>query len=121
MVQQCRQQQEPTEANPAFTPNRSRNPRRLRRGGCQPTDDQLIAERIERLEIRAFGCLLEELAERCHVVSSEQQKIIGCLDDLTLSCLNENILLRPDFDEITRFLQGLMREYEVITAPQAFA
>ena len=35
MVQQCRQQQEPTEANPAFTPNRSRNPRRLRRGGCQ--------------------------------------------------------------------------------------
>lgn len=86
-----------------------------------PTDDQLIAERIERLEIRAFGCLLEELAERCHVVSSEQQKIIGCLDDLTLSCLNENILLRPDFDEITRFLQGLMREFEVITAPQAFA
>lgn len=86
-----------------------------------PTDDQLIAERIERLEIRAFGCLLEELAERCHVVSSEQQKIIGCLDDLTLSCLNENILLRPDFDEITRFLHGLMREYEVITAPQAFA
>ncbi|WP_412504060.1 hypothetical protein [Shewanella indica] len=34
-AQQCRQQQEPTEASPAFAPNRSRNPRRLRRGGCQ--------------------------------------------------------------------------------------
>ena len=34
-MQQCRQQQEPTEASPAFAPNRSRNPRRLRRGGCQ--------------------------------------------------------------------------------------
>ncbi len=35
VVQQCRQQQEPTEASQAFTPNRRRNPRRLRRGGCQ--------------------------------------------------------------------------------------
>ena len=35
MVQQSRQQQEPTEASQAFTPNRRRNPRRLRRGGCQ--------------------------------------------------------------------------------------
>jgi hypothetical protein len=34
VVQQCRQQQEPTEASRAFTINRSRNPR-LRRGGCQ--------------------------------------------------------------------------------------
>ena len=34
-MQQCRQQQEPTEASPAFAPNHSRNPRRLRRGGCQ--------------------------------------------------------------------------------------
>ena len=38
MVQQCRQQQEPTEASQAFTPNRRRNPRRKRRGGCQVSD-----------------------------------------------------------------------------------
>ncbi|MGI2150627.1 GIY-YIG nuclease family protein [Shewanella baltica] len=42
-MQQCRQQQEPTEASPAFAPNRSRNPRRLRRGGCQAYSSSVYA------------------------------------------------------------------------------
>ena len=43
-----RQQQEPTEASPAFTPNRSRNPRRLRRGGCQQAREEKDAGRANR-------------------------------------------------------------------------
>ena len=52
MVQQCRQQQEPTEASQAFTPNRRRNPRRLRRGGCQQRGKQLLLD-LEEAEAEA--------------------------------------------------------------------
>ena len=76
------------------------------------TENRTIADKLECLEVRAFGCLLEELTERCHVVSPEQQKVIGCLDALALACLNEMHFLRPDFDEITRFLQNALSECE---------
>ncbi len=83
------------------------------------TKDRTIADKLECLEVRAFGCLLEELTGRCHVVSPELRKVICRLNDLTAACLSEEHSLRPDFDEITRFLCGVIRDSELLTTALA--
>jgi Protein tyrosine and serine/threonine kinase/Leucine rich repeat len=67
------------------------------------SDDGLA---LERIEVRAFGCLLEELATRCNAES-------GGLDALTsvvalqMRCLNPDVLARPRFAEIRRELERI--------------
>lgn len=57
--------------------------------------------RFERLEVRAFGCLLGELLERC-------EPHAGALDALAAACMNEDVDARPSFDEITAALAARM-------------
>lgn len=52
---------------------------------------------LERLEVRAFGCLLEELAERCEGEAAE-------LHAMARRCLSPRPGERPLFAEITRDL-----------------
>jgi hypothetical protein len=57
--------------------------------------DQSSAEALQRLEVRAFGCLLEELIERCELAS-----VHPGLCALQARCLSESPAERPLFDEI---------------------
>ena len=46
---------------------RSRQIMTNRRHTCHDIDDRALALALERIEVRAFGCLLEELAQRAAV------------------------------------------------------
>lgn len=64
------------------------------------TDDRVLADGLQRLEVRAFGCLLEELLERCNASTDNTAKLI-LLHDLKSACLSDDSACRPLFDEIT--------------------
>lgn len=63
---------------------------------CYDGADRERAARLERLEVRAFGCLLEELLARCH----PNDEALGALHSLAEECLLEAVLQRPSFAEI---------------------
>lgn len=53
---------------------------------------------FEKLEVRAFGCLLEDMLDRC---SQKQTKEYKSLDKLRESCMSEDVDSRPLFSEMT--------------------
>uniref|UniRef100_UPI003BA19752 leucine-rich repeat-containing protein kinase family protein n=1 Tax=Aeromonas jandaei TaxID=650 RepID=UPI003BA19752 len=61
-----------------------------------------LAQGLERLEVRAFGCLLEELLARCD--SDVDKAQLADLHQLTAACLSELHGERPAFVEIGRQL-----------------
>jgi serine/threonine protein kinase len=69
-------------------------------------DDAPTAIALQRLEVRAYGCLLEELLERCN---ERDQHAPGAATLIALRdrCLNEDIDSRPLFDEIAALLLPL--------------
>jgi len=71
-------------------------------------DDSAIADGLERLEVRAFGCLLEELLERCNS-SPNDNRVLSLLNDLKSACLSDESKQRPFFDEITDLLIEAVR------------
>ena len=70
------------------------------------TDDRNFRFALQRLEVRAYGCLLEELIDRCDLVAA-QADIAAKLVALKENCLSEEIDSRPLFDEITAVLRQL--------------
>ncbi|UJR16787.1 hypothetical protein I4U23_003686 [Adineta vaga] len=54
---------------------------------------------IERVEVRAFGCLLEELLERMDPNESNE-KLITAMDQLKEDCMKSEVLQRPNFNDI---------------------
>jgi hypothetical protein len=82
------------------------------------SDDQPLAHSLQRLEVRAFGCLLEELHERCDAPESARG-VMETLMDLKNSCLSEEIEYRPLFEEIVRILSELRdSDQETIASTQ---
>ncbi|HZZ09684.1 MAG TPA: leucine-rich repeat-containing protein kinase family protein [Paraburkholderia sp.] len=69
-------------------------------------DPASIAHALQRLEVRAFGCLLEELVARCDSLQAEPD-IMATLVQLTAACLSEEIASRPLFDEIAHRLSAV--------------
>jgi len=69
--------------------------------------DRSIGLALQRLEVRAYGCLLEELLERCDWPEASAN-IRALLVELKDNCLSEVIDSRPLFDEITACLLALM-------------
>jgi hypothetical protein len=61
---------------------------------------------LQRLEVRAYGCLLEELLERCDWLDSHSD-ISAALVELKDNCLSEAIENRPLFDDIAARLLAL--------------
>jgi hypothetical protein len=59
---------------------------------------------FEALEVRAFGCLLGELLERC---DSEQDWRLAVLQALQLRCVWPVAASRPRFAELVAELAGL--------------
>jgi len=69
-------------------------------------DDVLTSEGLEKIEVRAFGCVLEELIDRCES-SPEEINTLTMLINLKVSCLTEESQDRPFFDEICVLLNEL--------------
>ena len=59
---------------------------------------------LERLEVRAFGCLLEELMAHCDLPAS----LYEALSELTDECLREAPAARPDFAKVHDRLQQIV-------------
>ncbi|CAN7191485.1 leucine-rich repeat-containing protein kinase family protein [Pseudoduganella sp. LjRoot289] len=59
------------------------------------------ARALQALEVRAFGCLLEELLERC------DRPVPAELSALQAACWHADAAARPLFDDIERRLSGL--------------
>ncbi len=69
-------------------------------------DKGAVAQGLQRLEVRAFGCLMEELMDRCRV-SRDEARRLALLEELKSACLSEQIELRPLFDAIDLSLQSI--------------
>lgn len=57
--------------------------------------------KLQRLDVRAFGCLLEELTERCDDL---QEEVRVELETLAFDCQHRDIMARPTFDKICHIL-----------------
>jgi Protein tyrosine and serine/threonine kinase len=72
-----------------------------------PQQDIKLALGLQRLEVRAYACLLEELLDRCDA-SSEVQDIVDALRELQFSCAQPQVDARPLFIEIRAELSLLL-------------
>ena len=63
--------------------------------------DRKTAEALERLEVRAYGCLLEELLERVEGAGGEAVQLLAEMRD---RCLQPGTVNRPSFVEIEKTL-----------------
>jgi hypothetical protein len=72
-------------------------------------DDPATRIALQRLEVRAYGCLLEELLERCDELDAHAPTA-ATLIALKDRCLNDDIDSRPLFDEIAARLLALKGE-----------
>nr|MBL8411862.1 protein kinase [Dechloromonas sp.] len=68
-----------------------------------PLDQKILADRLQRIEIRAFGCLLEELIAHCDPDSPPGVQR-DRLSALKAACLQTNVLGRPNFETVTQSL-----------------
>ncbi len=75
-------------------------------GAASFVADEAQAHALQRIEVRAFGCLLEELLERC-TQSPESRASIEALWELQRQCGLAEIEARPLFTEVRHILAGL--------------
>ncbi|PXX03327.1 serine/threonine protein kinase [Paraburkholderia tropica] len=66
--------------------------------------DESLAQSLERIEVRAFGCLLEELASR---LVGEAGELAAAFQALVTDCLAASVEHRPSFDEVVERLAPL--------------
>lgn len=70
-----------------------------------PGDAQ--AHALQRIEVRAYGCLLEELIALC-VAPASSRPVLAELSALKAACLDDRAAGRPLFDEIESTLSGMV-------------
>jgi hypothetical protein len=71
--------------------------------------DQIANVALERLEVRAFGCLLEDLLNHCELSDDAAAKLIfDLLDKLKQDCLAQIPIDRPVFGEIGKALAEII-------------
>ncbi len=71
-----------------------------------PPGDPALAPALERIEVRAFSCLLGELLERCAQPADRAR--IETASALQAACAGEKPAARPSFADIVRTLAGLV-------------
>jgi Protein tyrosine and serine/threonine kinase/Leucine rich repeat len=72
-------------------------------------DDKITSAALEKLEIRAFGCLLEDLLNRCELPDDKAEKLmLDRLDRLKQACLQSMSVNRPLFREICETLAEII-------------
>lgn len=66
-----------------------------------------VAPSLERLEVRAYGCLLEDLLN--HIDSTDAElPIVKDFTQLKDECMQAEVMKRPGFDEISKRIQALV-------------
>ncbi|MBB3176955.1 leucine-rich repeat-containing protein kinase family protein [Variovorax sp. Sphag1AA] len=70
-----------------------------------PRDDEATSRTLERIEARAFGCLLEELLAHCEPAAEDEARH-KLLTQLQVRCMDANIAARPAFSEIASLLSA---------------
>ncbi|MBU0631977.1 leucine-rich repeat-containing serine/threonine-protein kinase [bacterium] len=55
-------------------------------------------KKFEKIEVRAFGCLVDDLLQNCR---DKETSLYKSLVNLSQRCMNENVKQRPLFSEIT--------------------
>jgi hypothetical protein len=71
-----------------------------------PNQSPAIAQALEWIEARAFGCLLEDLLDRCVLDMDDlQTELYDRLRGLQQDCMNPNPSLRPAFNKICDVLE----------------
>lgn len=68
------------------------------------------ASALEQIEVRAFGCLLEELLERSDAANDHSESVRQALEDLRDRCLTEEVTQRPQFTELVQALLRIQAE-----------
>ncbi len=71
-----------------------------------PPDDQPRALTLQRIEVRAWGCLLEELLARCPA-EDKHHSCIASLMKLQADCVDPNVVARPLLSDILQTLDAL--------------
>ena len=74
--------------------------------------DLVVAKAIEQIEVRAFGCLLEELLERVDIEPDDrvkQKSVWQKAEALRDSCLLPKVIERPLFPTIEKALSELLK------------
>ncbi|MEJ8813465.1 leucine-rich repeat-containing protein kinase family protein [Variovorax ureilyticus] len=71
-----------------------------------PRDDEATSRTLERIEARAFGCLLEELLAHCDPVADGERARHALLAQLQSRCMSADIAARPAFAEIASLLSA---------------
>lgn len=61
------------------------------------------AKALEQIEVRAFGCMMDELIARC-IDADESSDAVALMQDLASACLSDDPAQRPSFDEVDRRL-----------------
>ena len=69
-------------------------------------DNSATASALQRLEVRAFGCLLEELLEHCPE-ADEAPEASAALWDLQRRCVQPEVAARPLFSAVAQVLEGM--------------
>ena len=69
-------------------------------------ENKEMAFALERIEVSAFGCLLDDLLSHISIEESIG-KVYSTLMETKESCMQENVLNRPDFKEISLKLSSL--------------
>lgn len=73
-----------------------------------PLENRPRADALQRIEVRALGCLLQEMLERLEL-RDENQDSMNALMALQTACLQENSAVRPLFSEILQVLETLQK------------
>jgi serine/threonine protein kinase len=69
-------------------------------------NDAALAQGLEKLEVRALGCLLEELGEQCDATSVHSQAL-QTLRTLAQQCLHDTPSQRPSLAQVCAALEAL--------------
>ncbi len=68
--------------------------------------DEGLARALERIEVRAYSCLLEELLDRC-AATPEERSTVDALRVLQQRCEQTDVTARPLFEEISRSMKSI--------------
>ncbi|MGJ7511904.1 leucine-rich repeat-containing protein kinase family protein [Variovorax sp. GT1P44] len=71
-----------------------------------PTDDEARSQALQRIEVRAFGCLLEELLAQCDPIDDTDEATRALMARLQQDCINPDVSSRPAFAEIASLLSA---------------
>ena len=77
-----------------------------------------LAIALQRIEVRAFACLLEEILERCRA-TVEEKPIVDALRELHARCDNLMVISRPLFSEISTVLSSLSKRRSALLPHQS--